>query len=296
VIYYLVLERHAVGMHAFLAGWGNALASRITIMHYDKVLAGRTVRLPEGTYIFASLGDLGEPGSPLREDAGRLYQELAGAFGTGRVINDPAPFLKRYDLLERLRARCINRFAAYRAGVLPRRFPVFLRPEFGSEWTVPALLKTAEEYQAAIARMPDPARTIAIEFCDTSDSAGVYRKYSCFVVGERIVPRHLFFSRSWFVKQAELEEPSMEEEEQAFLESNPHAAALLEVCRIARIGYGRIDYALLDGRVQIWEINHTPMIAGTLGAEPSERQPAHKRFLAAFSAALDAIDPPQGGA
>jgi hypothetical protein len=294
VIYYLVLKSQAVGMYAFLAGWGSALASRITIMHYESVLAGGSVRLPEGAYIFASLGDLGDPGSALRDDAGRLYRELADAFGAARVINDPGPFLKRFDLLETLHARGINRFTAYRAGgpAVPRRFPVFLRLEIGSEWRVPALLNTVEEYRAAVARAQDPAHTIGIEFCDTSDGSGIYRKYSCFVVGERVVPRHLFFSRRWFVKEAELDEPGMAEEEQAFLDSNPHAKALLEVCRIAGIGYGRLDYALLDGRVQIWEINHTPLIAGTLTPEVTSRQTAHKRFLAAFSAALDAIDPP----
>ena len=33
---------------------------------------------------------------------------------------------------------------------------------------------------------------------------------------------------------------------------------LRQACRMAQIGYGRVDYSLLDGRPQIWEINHTP--------------------------------------
>jgi hypothetical protein len=75
------------------------------------------------------------------------------------------------------------------------------------------------------------------------------------VVGERTVPRHLFFSRNWQVKQADLVSPGQIAEELAYIEENPYAELLREVCRIARIGYGRIDYALLDGRPQIWEIN-----------------------------------------
>src|SRR3546814_10272912 len=41
------------------------------------------------------------------------------------------------------------------------------------------------------------------EFCDTQDDRGLYRKYSAFNVGGRIIPRHLHFSRSWQVKRSE---------------------------------------------------------------------------------------------
>jgi hypothetical protein len=76
----------------------------------------------------------------------------------------------------------------------------------------------------------------------------------------------------------------------AYLESNPHAGVLLDACRRAHIGYGRIDYAVRDGRVQIWEINTTPTIFNPPGPDDAVRAQAHEHFVAAFSAALDAVD------
>jgi hypothetical protein len=31
------------------------------------------------------------------------------------------------------------------------------------------------------------------------------------------------------------------------------------VCRLAHIRWGRIDYSLLGGRIQVWEINANPL-------------------------------------
>jgi hypothetical protein len=297
MIYYLASERSAQAMRHFLETWGKALAERLTVVPYERIFCAEPVRLPEGTYIFSSLESyLGsrDPASALREDAGRLRRELAQAFGGGRVLNDPLSFMGRFDLLQALHERGLNRFAAHRAAELgvPGRFPLFLRPALGSLWDAPRLLNTAEEYRAAAGAALDPADTLAVEFCDTADAAGIYRKYACFIVGQRIVPRHVFFSRSWWVKEADLCEPQMVEEELEFLDANPHARALEEIARIANIAYGRIDYGMLRGRPQVWEINHTPLIATGIASKLSARDPVHRRFVTLFAQALDEIDPP----
>jgi hypothetical protein len=93
------------------------------------------------------------------------------------------------------------------------------------------------------------------------------------------------------VKAADLTEPAHLAEELAYIDSNPHAGILGEVCRLANIGYGRIDYSLLDGRVQVWEINTTPAFAN-YSAEDTVRDAASQRFLALFTAVLEAIDMP----
>ncbi|MCW5605473.1 MAG: hypothetical protein KIT18_13100, partial [Burkholderiales bacterium] len=156
----------------------------------------------------------------------------------------------------------------------------------------PPLIRTREQYEAAVRGAGSLEGLIAIEFMDTSDAVGIYRKYGCFVVGERIVPRHLFFSRNWLVKGADLHEPAMIEEELAFLESSPHAQLLSEAMRLANIGFGRIDYALLDGQPQIWEVNITPGFISGLAPGGTARDAVHRRFAALFSEALDALDPP----
>src|SRR5262245_60937321 len=297
MIYFLGTQRHTNQIHAFLSDWGRELAGRIATITYEHLLSGAQVGLPRGTYILQSLGsDLGSrnPPSPARQAIVRLRNFLVEHHGPQRVLNDPVTSLRRYDLLKTLRERGYNGFAAYRADRpgSPERYPVFLRLARGSMWNPPQLLRNEEEYRAAVARAGDLDGVLAVELCDTADSAGIYRKYACFIVGDRIVPRHLFFSRRWWVKEADLREPAMLEEELAFLDTNPYAQTLLDAARIANISYGRIDYAVLDGRPQVWEINVSPLIATGISSKLSERTPVHRKFVALFGAALDAIDPP----
>jgi hypothetical protein len=236
-------------------GWGKTLAGRVTVGMYDGLLGGG--ELPAGgVVIFSDLDRL----TPQERAALALVHARQA-----RALNHPTRSLLRYELLRTLYAQGLNRFNAYRSGEAPVRFPVFLRPESGFLNQAPALLNTLD---------PLPAGHLAVEFCDTADVGGIYRKYAAFIVGERIVPRHLFFSRDWLVKSPDLVGPAQLEEELAYVRSNPHAEQLLAVCRLARISWGRIDYALLDGKVQVWEINTNPMFSFP-GPEAPERTPVH---------------------
>jgi hypothetical protein len=129
-----------------------------------------------------------------------------------------------------------------------------------------------------------------VEFVDTADASGVYRKYGAFVVGERILPRHIFFSLDWMVTMPDLAGPAMIDEERAFMDANPHAGVLREVARVAGIGYGRVDYGLLDGEPQIWEINTNPMIASDISAMHAQRRATHERFVAMLADAFAQLD------
>jgi len=295
MIYYLTSERNAGVMQAFLGTWGHSLVRRIAIVSYERLIAEKHFRLPSGTYIFTSIGQsLGtrDPPSPARQWAIRLHAALIEQLGPARVLNDPSHSLRRFGLLRALGEADLNRFQVHRAGdgAADMRFPVFLRHEYGTVWNAPALLATREAYETELTRT-DNAGLLAIEYCDTRDAHGIYRKYGCFVVGERIVPRHLFLSRNWLVKSADIVDGAVVGEELAVLEANPHAETLLRACRLANISYGRIDYALLDGAPQIWEINITPQIVTRPGEDTPDRNPAHEKFAAAFAAAMAAIDP-----
>lgn len=297
MIYYLVSRRHAYSLNDLLATWGKALAGRIGMVLYEDLFSGATVRLPPATYIFTSLGSgMGSrrPLSPVRKLASDLHRHLVQVCGPERVLNDPAHFLSRVELLEALHERGINRFEARRVngGAGPGCYPVFLRADGGSVRQAPPLLRNRDEYDAAVRGAAGTEELIAVEFRDTADPSGLYRKYASFVVGGRIIPRHLFFSRSWLVKHADVCEPGMVEEELRFMASNAHEALLGEVCRIANISYGRVDYALLDGQPQIWEINSTPALVTLPAADHAARAPVNERFVRLFAEALDAIDPP----
>jgi hypothetical protein len=100
-----------------------------------------------------------------------------------------------------------------------------------------------------------------VEFCSTADAEGRYRKYGAYIVGNRIMPRHMAVTQQWMVKHAGTEfsrETILEE--QAYVLDNPHEAELREIFSLAAVEYGRIDYAVKDGRIQVWEINLAPTI------------------------------------
>lgn len=291
MIFYLVTKQHACTMKWFLDSWGAALASRITVMPYDDLVAGKGVPR-DASFIFSDLDRL--PGEALAL-LGPLHDKLVTVFGPAQVLNDPMRSLQRFDLLRTLRAHGINRFDTWRVNDVldPERFPVFVRDERGFAVGPPLLLKSTGEYRAAIrdleARNVPPEHRIAIEFCDTAGGEGLYRKYGVFVAGDAIVPRHVFFSRNWFVKDADLVEPAMLAEEIEFVQTNPHEGRLREIFQLAGITYGRIDYGLADGRLQVWEINTNPILTPRMDKNPA-RGPVHQHFVNMIAAAFITID------
>ena len=146
---------------------------------------------------------------------------------------------------------------------------------------------------------------LVVEFCDTKDANGIYRKYSAFNVGGRILPRYMECSRDWMVKWHhrifDRERAAMETE---YLATNPHEAWIREMFCLGGIEYGRIDYGLLAGEPQMWEINLNPTIGrgpGPRVAQPAEvvaykaiLAPAFDGFYARFREAWEAIDSPDG--
>ena len=216
-----------------------------------------------------------------------LHDRLVAINGAGKVLNDPARSLQRLDLLKHLYQCGKSTFNAYRAtepGLRPR-FPVFIRHELRSLFDQPTIARDPAQYVGLLHGIrwlgASLREQIVIEFCDTADATGLYRKYGAFVVGDRIVPRHIFFSRNWHVRVADIVDPATTEEELRYLDGNPHADALLDSCRQAGISYGRIDYGMLDGRPQIWEINTNASVAST----PQAVSPSAAEFCSILSTA-----------
>jgi hypothetical protein len=295
MIYYFVTAKTAYAMGMFLESWGKSLAGKIRIVEYEALLSGQK-SVPEigGAYIFNNIARLRQLPPAPRKVIYDLHERLIKNCGPNKVLNDPTKALLRYDFLRAMHKQGVNSFNVYRAGNAPRRFPVFVRHVNDSEFETPRLCATMREYHATIAGIRSMRKPlddlIVIEFVDTKDANGVYRKYGAFVVGGRVVPRHLFFSRNWMVKLADLAEPPMIEEEMNFLNSTAHAALLHECARINHTHYCRIDYGLLDGRPQIWEVNLNPMLASAISSQIPARRPAHLKFVAMISDAFAALD------
>jgi hypothetical protein len=273
MIYYVVTARHSYTMEYYLKTWGRALNRSIQLVFYEE-LAG-IQRLPFGTYIFSDLERLSSAHLRL---AAEVWEQLAPATPSVRLLNHPLRTFRRYQLLSRLYELKMNSFRVTRASDLatPHRFPVFIRDENEHGGSRTGLLRGEHELSVALKKLQrrglKPHELLIVEFCDTSDRSGVFRKYSAFIIGGRIVPRHLIFSSNWVLKTADLGTEDMLREERRYMEENPDQEWLKKIFALANVDYGRIDYSFLDGKPQIWEINTNPMVL----MRPKDYEPLHQ--------------------
>jgi len=294
MLVFLNTRAHQNTVRGFLRSFGRALAGTVVVRSYERMLA--EARLPPALYVF---GDLERLTPDQAERAAALWRRL-DARRDCRLLNHPTRSMCRYELLRTLHERGRNRFDVYRASEAraPRRFPVFLRGEHDHDGSRTPLLADAAALAAALAELErGGARrddVLVTEFCDTAGADGIYRKYAAFTIAGHIVPRHLFYGDEWMIKTTKREDPHLLAEEREYLKTNPHAAALAAVFALARIDYGRIDYALLDGEPQVWEINTNPMTVSFRHAGGAARQGVQAAFAERFAAALRALGPAAG--
>ncbi|HWB57900.1 MAG TPA: hypothetical protein VG733_00345, partial [Chthoniobacteraceae bacterium] len=137
---------------------------------------------------------------------------------------------------------------------------------------------------------------IVIEYANEPVREGQFRKLSAFRIGREIVPHFSVNDGQWLVKYGRMD-PSIEDlylEEQRMLEANPYAEHLQKVFDVAGIEYGRADFGLLKGRIQVYEINTNPHIP------PPHKHPSATRMQNVrvawekYLQALRAIDSPSG--
>jgi hypothetical protein len=304
VIYFLVDRANAFTMRDFVEIHAPGLAGHVEVMHYED-LPGR--ELSSGTYIFSALDHL-TPGGVrfVRELIDQLRRPNAGS----RVLNDPARVLQRYELLSALHAQGLNRHGVARAAdVAPNvQFPVFVREESEHNGSLTPLLTDPATLQRALGRLVLKGYRLrdllVVEYCEAGDARGRYHRYSAFVVGDRIVARELMVGDGWMLKSHSNAPTAAEiDAENAYVLGNPHEAELRRIFDLARIDYGRIDYAMVNGQIETWEINLNPTIRRGRQVDPNPippeinrlRDPGREHFTRSLEAALlaaDSDDPP----
>jgi len=287
MIYYLVMRQHANTLSAFFGFLEKEFAGRIKVLPYEYLMLQRTLK--PGTYIFSDIERL-TPGQA--EMLSAVWEQMAGMPGSVRMLNHPTRSMHRYELLRTLYEHGQNHFNVYRMTEpkMPERFPVFLRAEDDHEGSLTPLLHTPEDLNKAARKISHLHNKIVIEFCDTSDGDGVFRKYSAYIVGERIIPQHIFFGRNWMLKgvSSVADEASELSEELQYVENNPHEQYLRGIFRLAGINYGRVDYSLFKGKPQIWEINTNPTVMST--ADLPKRRKIRELFIREIGSALGSVD------
>lgn len=242
----------------------SGLAGRITLLSYEKLF--RMKSLPIGTYIFSDLERLDRE---YTENAASVWNTLAECrqqYGF-ELLNHPIWSMRRFELLRNLHACGINDFDVRRltdVGIV-KRFPVFIRDEDEHSGSATPLLYSEAELQAAIGDLAAEGKSrenkIIVEFIDVSDSQGIYHWYGAHRVGPQIFPVFQHFSAKWVSKDSAslLTGGEFDAAHRHYVETNPHEAMLRSIFDRARIDYGRIDYAMVNGRIQVFEINTNPM-------------------------------------
>lgn len=293
MIYYIATERHRYTIDKLLEDWGDRLPAAMTPVAYEALLE-HGLALARGAYVFTDLERL----TPLQlESAARIWDTLDRWGRPVRLLNHPTRARMRYEFLRELNEAGINSYNVYRLTEArrPQRYPVFIRNEQNHRGSESRLLDSRDELDQEIARIDASGRSresrLIVEFCGATDRRGHYRKYSAFRIGDRILPRSINVAGKWVVKRTTVAfDDALQKEEHDFIRDNPHEATLLRAFEIARIDFGRVDFALVDGRVEIYEINTNPTLYSegmdARHARYSDLPPRTETMLAAF-AALD---------
>jgi len=262
MIQFFATHRHLYAIGDFLDTWAPELRREIALVPYEKFSFRNA--MPGGVCIFSDFERLLPWEFSFATQLCRRVQDFPDRY---TVLNDPTRYLDRYQLLRILSERGINQFRACRLKEVPAdlNFPVFVRWDFDHRGALSGLLQSRNDLDRYVASLSlskrwKQERLMVIEYCHCAGADGVFRKYSAMNLGGTLVPRHVLFSTNWETKKPDLVDESTASEERVFVDQFPHTEKLAEVFRIAGIEYGRIDYGVKDGRIQVWEINTNPMV------------------------------------
>ena len=266
----------------------------LRVMEYEQ-LVGAPV-LDWATYVFTDLDRLS---APQRRAAAQMYRSLRAA-GV-RVLNDPALVPSRFGLLRKLHDLSFNRFNAYRVEdrSVPQRWPVFLRCEGEHTYPKSGLLHDRDELQCALDAvlesgypLPD---LLIVEYAAEPIRPGLFRKFSSFQIGRRSFAHTCVHDDNWIVKYGKegIAGEPLYEEELTTLRVNPFQARTTEAFQIAGIEYGRVDFGIVQGEPQIYEINTNPEIKFPTDHPFAQRVESYRVFKQNFFTALAGIDTPR---
>lgn len=292
-------EEFTVGY--YLDDRGGPLVGRIRLVHYEDLEA--CTRLDAGAWIFGGVDRI----TPAQRDLADMAWRTLDASGMPvRLLNRPNGVLLRAPLLDRLHEAGVNSFRA----IPPSErfsdvaFPVFVREKNAHTGNLTPILRNRAALEWALARLRirgyHQRDLLVVEFLDTSDEEGLFRKYSSYYIDGTVIPKALRFSTEWMLKaRHSFWDAAKVQEQEQWAEQNSWADEIRTVFRMAQIDYGRMDYAVLDGRIQVWEINTNPTIARGTGrnkpeamkAMKSERAKVSRGFDEAFRAAMLELEP-----
>ncbi|TPI33072.1 hypothetical protein FJW08_07890 [Mesorhizobium sp. B3-2-1] len=294
-IYYFCTRQHAYTVGVMLGYYDHGLGDLVRIIPYEHM--ARLGPVAPGTFIFTDFERL----SAARLQAAiSLHRRIGSLNPDLLLLNSPAIVPRRFDLLKRLKAAGLNHFDVHRLEDRKaiHRFPIFVRWESQHEPPVTGLIDSADGLERAIASLPARIRSdpdlMIVEYGAAPSADGRFRKYSAYKVGPTVYPQHCFINESWYIKFPGTRFSEADRaESRAYVAQNPHAAQIERVFALAGIDYGRIDYGIVDGQVQTFEINSNPTV---LARPPGwEAGADYSRYAQMHAQALRGIMRPASG-
>ena len=263
----------------------------VSVTSYESLL--RQKRFLQATYVFTDMDRL-SPSALTR--AALCFRNLQNS--GMRVLNDPAGFHTRSGLLRRLHTLGINRFDAYRVeeNREPQRWPVFVRAEGDHDYPISDLLNTPEELAMTISQAIDrgvPRSTlIIIEYAGEPVRPGLFRRLSLLRIGAGSVAHLCAHEDRWLVKYGKtgIATEELYRDELRIVCDNPYWPDLQRVFEVAAIDYGRVDFGLVGGSVQVFEINTNPNVTFHTEHPSAVRLESYRVFKANYFTALRALD------
>ncbi len=295
MIAFVSTERHRYTHRELVAATGG----RVKSVSYEELFSEEY--LPRAAYVFTDMDRL----SPWNlEQAARSYRMLRT--NGMPVYNDPARFLGRFGVLRRLHREGMNDFNAYRADSLeaPSRWPVFLRAEGDHKRPLSGLLADQHELDRALAQAVEegaPVSTLLIiEYAAEEVRPGLFRKLSVFRVGDRMVGFTCVHDDQWLVKYGKpgIAPSELYEEEFRIVSDNPFGEEMRKVFDLVGLEYGRVDFGIVAGRPQVYEVNSNPdMKLDPKSFGVASRDHSNALFKEKYLAAIGALDfdPASGG-
>ncbi len=229
---------------------------------YEQLFTRR--RLPRAVYI---LTDFDRVHPWYLEVASLIRQKLQNEGLV--VLNDPRKYMPRDAFLRRLYNEGINSFNCWRpvAGEWPDRFPVFLRTIHAHRGVISDLLNDRHETEAAMEHALQHGKAMSdlmfIEYCaQAQPDGGHFRKFASYAVNNKIIRAATVSESRWIAKLGErgVATKSEYEQDHAEQQSDPHHDVMQRVFELAGMEFGRIDFGLVDGKPEIYELNTNPVI------------------------------------
>lgn len=256
-------------------------------------------RLPQAVYVLTDFDRL----HPWQiELAARLRARLVDE-GLS-VLNDPRRFLPRHALLRQLYRAGINSFTCWlpAEGEWPARYPVFLRTIHAHRGVESGLLQTEAEaaaaLDAALARGRVLCDLVFVEYAAEPDpDSGKMRKHACYGVAGTMIRALSVTEEGWMAKFGTVGAARAQDYAADLAEQGdyPHADLMRRVFDLAGADFGRIDFGLVRGRAEIYELNTNPYIAWNRAHPNPDRMAVDRLIRSQLLDALSALPYPARG-